>query len=242
MSVLAVIPARGGSKRVPRKNLRPLGGRALIAWSIQAGLDARLVDRVVVSTEDAEIADVAQGWGADVVWRPPELATDEALTDPVLLHALETNQAGIVVLLQPTVPLRPAGLVDRCIERLMDTGADAVHTVERASHHFVWWEEEEYSSGGGPVRRRWVTQCPRRPRRQDMHDREVMLLENGSVTATRAQLLRDTGSRLGIVVTGGRAEYRGRIECVETERTIDIDTEADLVAAEALLAAERATA
>lgn len=235
MRVLAVIPARGGSKRVPRKNLRSLGGRTLVSWSIQAGLEAKLVNRVVVSTEDEEIAHVAQGWGAEIVWRPPELATDEALTDPVLVHALSQDAAAdAVVLLQPTVPLRPPGLVDRCIARLAETGAGAVHTVEPAPHHFVWWEEEDYSAGAGPVRRRWVTQCPRRPRRQDMRDRELMFLENGAVTVTSAKLLQETGSRLGIV-TLGAVEYRGRIECVETERMIDIDTEADLAAAEAIL-------
>lgn len=89
MSCLAVIPARGGSKGVPRKNVRPLAGKPLIGHTIEAARSAKRIDRVVVSTDDAEIAAVARGFGAEVVIRPAELASDTASSESAVLHALD---------------------------------------------------------------------------------------------------------------------------------------------------------
>lgn len=114
MGVTAIIPARGGSKRIPRKNLTDLGGKPLLAWTIEAALDAVSVDRVIVSTEDAEIATVAREWGAEVLDRPARLATDDVPTRSVTGHAILA--AGItegVALLHPTSPFRNAGDIDR---------------------------------------------------------------------------------------------------------------------------------
>ncbi len=117
--VVAVIPARGGSKGLPRKNLRPLGGHPLIAWSIAAGLRAASVDEVLVSTDDEEIAAVARAYGARVPFlRPPELARDDTPDLPVFEHALGwlTTEHGrapdLLVQLRPTSPLRPSTLVE----------------------------------------------------------------------------------------------------------------------------------
>jgi len=126
--ILALIPARGGSKGVPRKNLRPLLGKPLIAWSIEAAKAARLVDRVAVSTEDEEIATVARRFGADVIARPRELATDDADTLPVMQHALQACPAETLVLLQPTSPVRDADLIDRCIAQFQKSNADSLAT------------------------------------------------------------------------------------------------------------------
>jgi CMP-N-acetylneuraminic acid synthetase len=126
--ILAVIPARGGSKGVPRKNIRPLLGKPLLAWSIEAANQARLVDAVVVSTEDPEIARVAREYGAEVIDRPAELASDEADTLPVLQHVLECRPAETLVLLQPTSPVREPGLIDRCIEQFQKANADSLAT------------------------------------------------------------------------------------------------------------------
>lgn len=231
MKVLAVIPARGGSKGVPRKNLRMVGGRPLIAWSIEAALEARLVDAVVVSSDDPEILEVARYCGAKTLERPAELATDEAATDPVLVHVVRDfrtwwwwyQRPELAVLLQPTVPVRRAGLVDDCIRHLVETHADSLLTGYPL--HFCWWREDEYSTGAGPDPVRWRSQCPRRPRRQDMTSRELMWHEDGSVYVTRTELLMGTGARLG-----------GRMEVFETEKTVDIDDDRDLAVAEALLA------
>ena len=126
--ILGVTPARGGSKGVPRKNIRSLCGKPLLAWTIEAAQSSGLIDDYVVSTEDAEIAQVAEEWGARVVWRPPDLATDEAATLPVLQHVLEEVPADTLVLLQATSPIRDEGLIDLCIQKFIDTKADSLAT------------------------------------------------------------------------------------------------------------------
>jgi CMP-N-acetylneuraminic acid synthetase len=126
--ILGVTPVRGGSKGVPRKNIRPLCGRPLLAWTVDAARDARLLDRYVVSTEDPQIATVASDLGIDVVPRPPNLAGDDVPTVAVLQQVLGVIPADIVVLLQATSPIRDAGLVDRCIRRFQDAGVDSLAT------------------------------------------------------------------------------------------------------------------
>lgn len=121
-------PAKGGSKGVPRKNVRTCCGKPLIAWTIEAAAASALLDRYVVSTEDAEIAAIARRYGADVLDRPAELATDTATTLSVLQHALSALPADVVVLMQATSPVRDPGLVDCCIRRLLESGADSLAT------------------------------------------------------------------------------------------------------------------
>jgi N-acylneuraminate cytidylyltransferase len=127
-SILGVIPARGGSKGIPRKNIKPICQKPLIAWTIEAAKAATLLDRFVVSTEDDEIAAVARHWGADVLKRPEELASDDAPQLSVLQHAIACIPADVVVLMQPTSPIRSSGLVDRCICRFLDAEADSLAT------------------------------------------------------------------------------------------------------------------
>lgn len=191
--VLAVIPARGGSKGIPRKNLQMLGGRPLVEYSIVAARAARRVTRTVVSTDDAAIAEVARAAGADVVRRPPALATDEAPTEAALEHAVQWVEADgsrveIVVLLQPTSPRRPVGLVDACIERLEETGADSLLTVCR-THSFFW----RLGESGLEASYDWR----KRPRRQELGDKQVWFRENGSVYVTRRDVLLNEHNRLG---------------------------------------------
>ena len=126
--ILGVIPARGGSRGVPRKNIKPLCGKPLLAWTIEAAQAASRLDRYLVSTEDAEIAAVARQWRAEVLDRPAPLATDEATTLSVLQDVLSRVPADVVVLLQATSPIRDPGLIDRCIERFLKTGADSLAT------------------------------------------------------------------------------------------------------------------
>src|SRR5260370_29576016 len=109
MTILGITPARGGSKGLPKKNIRLIAGKPLLAWSIEAARDSKLLDRYVVSTESAEIANVAREHGAEVVDRPAELATDEASTMSVLQHALTQVPADVVVVLQATCPIRRPG-------------------------------------------------------------------------------------------------------------------------------------
>ena len=115
-TVLAVILARGGSKRVPRKNLREFRGKPLIQWAIEEGKKSAYIDYLVVSTDDQEIADVAQKLGCGVIHRPPELSTDTASSEEALRHVLFDSPHDWVVLLQPTSPLRTVEDIDACIE------------------------------------------------------------------------------------------------------------------------------
>lgn len=124
MRTLALIPARGGSKGLPKKNIMPIAGKPLIAWTIEQATESKHVDRVVVSTDNAEIAEVARNCGADVPFmRPPELATDEAKTVDVALHALaklkeDEDRYDVLALLEPTFPTRDAKDIDICLEIL----------------------------------------------------------------------------------------------------------------------------
>jgi len=126
--ILGVTPARGGSKTIPRKNIREIAGKPLIAWTIEAAQRSVLLDRYLVSTEDPEIAAVAGSLGAEIIDRPRELATDEASTLSVLQDLLGRVSADIVVLLQCTSPVRDEGLIDQSIRRFLEAGADSVAT------------------------------------------------------------------------------------------------------------------
>lgn len=141
--VLGIIPARGGSKSIPRKNLAPLAGRPLIAHTFEAAKASSRITRIIVSTDDAEIAAFAASQGVEVPFlRPPELATDQAPILPVLKHLLgelgsrENYRPVAVVLLQPTSPLRAPGRIDAAIDLLFASGSDSVVSVVEAPHQF----------------------------------------------------------------------------------------------------------
>jgi CMP-N,N'-diacetyllegionaminic acid synthase len=142
LATLAVIPARGGSKGLSRKNLRAAGGRPLLAYTVDAARASRRLTRTIVSTDDPEIAEAARALGVDVPFmRPPDLAADSSPMLPVLQHAARAMAArgfaaDAVVLLQPTSPLRRAEHVDAAIEILDRSGADTVVSVIEVPHHF----------------------------------------------------------------------------------------------------------
>lgn len=143
MNVTAIIPARGGSKGIPRKNVKELDGKPLIAYIIETALDVGEIDRVIVSTDDEEIADVAKKYGADVPFiRPEGLARDETPTLPVLQHVIqqlgEDHKPDIVVLLYATSPLVGAERVSEAIAMLKDGGFDSVlSVVEDRKHYWI---------------------------------------------------------------------------------------------------------
>lgn len=119
--IIAVIPARGGSKALPRKNILPMDGKPLIYYSIKHALESKYLDKIIVSTEDAEIKAISEGFGAEVIVRPPELATDKAPVIGVIYHVLDYFEKrkeffDILILLEPTSPLRKKGDVDKAIE------------------------------------------------------------------------------------------------------------------------------
>jgi len=189
--VLAIIPARGGSKGVPRKNVRLLTGRPLICHSISHALRSGLVTRTVVSTDDAEIAEVSRRAGAEVVQRPALLSADSSPSEPALLHVLDTlrQQEGyrpeLVVFLQATSPIRADDAIDEAIRQLGREQADSLVSV-CASHDFLWTNG---ATGGEPVN----YDPARRPRRQDM---KPQFRENGSIYVMRAAGLQQHGCRI----------------------------------------------
>src|SRR6056297_389175 len=141
MHTVAVIPARGGSKGVPLKNIREVAGKPLMAWAIEACQAAETVDRTIVSTDHEGIAEVAGEWGAEVPFmRPDEFAGDMVTLDPVIYHAVETleEQDGIridvVLTVQPTCPLLRADTIDRAVDTLIKGGFDSVVMLQEIRH------------------------------------------------------------------------------------------------------------
>lgn len=143
-TILALIPARGGSKGLPGKNIKPLSGKPMIAWSIEQAKKSRYVDRTIVSTEDGVISEISGKYGAEIPFlRPARLATDKAKSIDVILHAIgwmreKKNIHDILMLLQPTSPLRLAEDIDKAIELLFTKDAEAIVSVCKAEHPPQW--------------------------------------------------------------------------------------------------------
>lgn len=191
MKILSIIPARGGSKGLPGKNLRPCHGVPLIVHSIRQSLACPLIDRTVVSTDDEAIARVARGHGAQVPFlRPAELARDDSTTESAMEHALDflEREEGYlpeaILLLQPTSPLRTPGDLIGAIELFQNEGAGSLLSVFNNAH-FLW---------SGETRRPLNYDHNHRPRRQD---KEWELVENGSLYLTRVSTFREAKNRLG---------------------------------------------
>jgi CMP-N,N'-diacetyllegionaminic acid synthase len=221
---LAVIPARGGSKGVPRKNIALLAGRPLIWYTIEAALQSRCIDRVVVSTEDEEIACAARECGAEIVRRPAELAADDTPTLPVLQHAVghlenvESCHVDTVVVLQPTSPLRIVGDVDRAVEKLRETGCDSVVSVCELEHPLEW----VLTLDGDRVR--LISEAWQKATRRQ--DARKAYRPNGAVYVTRRDVVMTDNAILG---------QDTRAIVMPFERSVDVDTELDMRLAELIL-------
>jgi CMP-N-acetylneuraminic acid synthetase len=227
IQVLGVIPARGGSKGIPRKNLTLLGGRPLIAYACDAARGSRTLTRVLVNTDDAEIARAAEGLGVDVPFlRPPELAGDDTPMIDVLVDLLSTldqreaYRPDVVVLLQPTSPFRRAEHVDAAVRLLQDSGADSVVSVVAVPHQFTPASLMRVEGGRllpadgtiGPMRRQ---------------DKATLFARNGpAVVAVRTPVLREQRVLYG-------ADTRPLV--MTRADSIDIDDAFDLQVAELLL-------
>jgi CMP-N,N'-diacetyllegionaminic acid synthase len=136
---LAIIPARGGSKRLPRKNILDLCGKPLILWTIEAGLKSKYIDRVIVSSDDKDILNISKNNGAEIIKRPDELSNDTATTFDVIKHTIENiSKYDYIVLLQPTSPLRSKKHIDDAIELLEKKEANAVVSVCEMEHSPLW--------------------------------------------------------------------------------------------------------
>ncbi len=230
LTALAVIPARGGSKAVPRKNLKLLGGKPLIAWSIEAALASTELDRCIVSTDDQEIAEVARAHGADVPFlRPAEYARDSTPDLPVFEHALrwlaehEGYSPDMLVHLRPTLPFRESRQIDEVVRLLRATGADCVKSVYKEDHHphKMWKMRADGKLGpyeDTPLWRELGPDCPRQIL-------EPAYWSAGLVDAFRREVV-ERGSTIGDVVV----PYP-----VDREPCVDLDTDHDFVIAEVVL-------
>jgi CMP-N,N'-diacetyllegionaminic acid synthase len=139
-SVLAVILARGGSKRLPNKNILELGGKPLIAWSIEEGLKNKYIDNLIVSSDSENILDIAGNYGANLIKRPNELASDTASTFDAIEHTINNiqNPYDYIILLQPTSPFRTNKHIDEAFESLFGKKADAIISVTEMEHNPEW--------------------------------------------------------------------------------------------------------
>jgi CMP-N,N'-diacetyllegionaminic acid synthase len=228
--VFGVIPARGGSKGLPGKNLKRLGALSLIGHAVASAREARTLTRFVVSTDSAEIADEARRHGAEAPFlRPAELANDHAGMVPVLQHAVRwlESAAGVrpdfVVTLQPTSPFRTGAEIDRTIATVADTGADSAQTLVEASYHPFFMKTLDgdrtialFADGKKYVRRQ---------------DAPAVYQPSGAVYVTRYPVLMEDGQVLG-------HDNRGIV--MSFEASVNIDTEWDFLLAELLLARGRA--
>jgi len=139
-SFLAIIPARGGSKRLPKKNILPLCGKPLISWTIDASVNSKYIDRTVVSTDCNKISNISKQSYAEVIMRPDTLATDTASSFDAIMHVIDhiNTKFDYIVLLQPTSPLRMSEHIDEAIETLIEKDADAVISVSPVEHSPLW--------------------------------------------------------------------------------------------------------
>lgn len=219
MRILGLIPARGGSKGVPRKNVRRLAGKPLIAWTIEAAFSSAVIERVVVSTDDQEIREVSAEWGADVPFiRPPQLAGDETPGIDVVRHALEQlPEFDTVVLLQPTSPLRTADDIAAAVALYVESGRRHCIAMSDTVDPPHW----SYYVEGTRLRPVLGERIPQR--RQDL---PRVVTVNGAIYVADARRLEQSGSFL----EADMVPY-----LMPRERSVDIDTEFDFQLCEYLI-------
>lgn len=219
MKILSIIPARGGSKGIPHKNLKMLAGSPLVSWSIRAARQSEFINRIIVSTDDKMIADIAIKYGAECIERPIHISDDTASSESALLHVLETlkvkenYQPDLIVFLQCTSPLTQAEDIDACIRKLIDEKADTATTMTEF-HYFVWKKNIDGSVDG-------INHD--KSIRQRRQDREKQYLETGAVYVMKADgFLKHKHRFFGKVV----------LSEMPTERVHEIDEPVDMLIAE----------
>jgi CMP-N,N'-diacetyllegionaminic acid synthase len=226
MKILAIIPARGGSKGIPRKNIAPLGGRPLIGWTIRAALDSKLLQRVIVSTDDEEIASAARAGGAEAPFlRPAAIANDSAPALDVIRHALAALPDGAdfdaVAYLQPTSPFRTAVHIDEAVALFAREQPDTLVSMMQVPHNMVPGSTMRMLPGQPGLLELSAAQPLRR------QDKEVLYARNGpAILIVSARLVLEQNKLYGERVMG---------YLMDRLSSLDIDEPADLAMAECLL-------
>lgn len=220
-SFLAIIPARGGSKRLPRKNILNLNSKPLIAWSIEAGLNSKYIDKVIVTSDDTEILDISKQFGAVTIKRPVELASDVATTFDTLKHTIDNfEKYDYIVLLQPTSPLRDEKHIDEAIELLLSKKADAIVSVCEMDHSPLWSNKlgDSLSMVG------FIKDEVLNKRSQDL---EIYYRLNGAIYICDTKKLLETKTLL----------LKSNIYAYEMDRrnSVDIDSDLDFLLSEILI-------
>ena len=229
MKVLGIIPARGGSKGFPRKNVQILAGLPLIAYTIKAAQKSRLIGRLVVSTDDDEISELSQHYGVEVIPRPSQLANDNSPIDDALRHSvtyLKEKQGyypDIVVMLQANLPVRKTGMIDAVISKLVNSDADSSVSIYEVDQRPELMKRLKHDR----VYPRY--KLPKGYRRQDF---PRLYLLDGAVTAIRTEVLFTTmGDRRAHAYLGDNV--RGLVQ--EKLYSVEVDSLEDILLAEAIL-------
>jgi len=223
LNVVAVIPARGGSKGVPHKNIKKLGGKPLIAYTIEEAKKAKTLDRIIVSTDDDKIAVIAKKYGAEVPFkRPHHLSTDAAHTPPVIMHAVDYLEkkgckVDVVVTLQPTSPFRKACHIDEAVRKLIKTGADAVMSVREAEFPPFWLRKIKKGKVFFFVKSKIDFSLLERQQLQKVYQ------PNGAVYATRRDFLMKRGKIVGVDGDDTRAIIMDSMHSFDTDTPMDFD-------------------
>lgn len=232
-TVLGIITARGESKRLPGKNLRELAGRPLIYYTAKAALESKLLTRVILSSDDDEIIEVGRKYGLEVPFRrPKELALDGTPTIDVIIHALdffkenERFSPDIIVILEPTSPLRTAGDIDGALKKHLETGADSVVSVVKTDH----WHPIRAKKIENDILYDYCLEEKEGVRRQDL---PPAYFRNGAFYSVKREVLINEHKLYGKVT---------RPYIMPRERSVDINEEIDLKIAEVFLEAQKAAA
>ncbi len=217
MHTVAIIPARGGSKGLKNKNIYPVAGKPLLAWTIQQALASKSIERVFVTTDDPAIAEVASTYGSEVIIRPPELSGDKASSESAILHAVGVIERDyhipidIIVFLQATSPLRKPDDIDNAVQLFLKKGADSLISVKKPDDLTLWesragkWESVNFD-----YRNRGMRQ-----------DRPTQFIENGSIYIFKPETLAVFGNRIGEKLSAYEMEFWQTWE-IDTLEEIDL--------------------
>lgn len=211
--ILAIIPARGGSKGVPKKNIKLFNGLPLIAHSIEYAKSSKLISDIIVTTDSEEIKSIASQYNADIINRPKNISGDSASTESAIEHVLSeiNNVPDIIILLQPTSPLRPKNSLDKAINTFIKNKYDTLLSIS-PSHKFFWKLSNNNDTPSPNYNYK------KRPRRQDLSKKDINYIENGSLYIFTYEHFKKNKNRLG-----GRIGYT----IFSEEYSMEIDSKID---------------